>query len=162
LSTSNLSSTLCRPAAPSRVRSCGSRNSDSSALASPSTSLGATSSPLSPSRTISGTAASRVETIGRALAIASRITVGKMSLELSQINAVVDAVNFSRCVGALVDEQFATVVAHCDDERSFAAHFAQQLVAAHIKHKVLRVRREAETDFGDFLDEERGVGRVTG
>ena len=61
-----------------------------------------------------------------------------------------------------MDEQFATVVAHRDDERSFAAHFAQQLVAAHIKHKVLRVRREAETDFADFLDEERGVGRVTG
>ena len=40
------------------------------------------------------------------------------------------------------------------------AHFAQQRVAAHVKHEVLRVRREAEPDFTDCLDEERGVGRM--
>ena len=77
-----------------------------------------------------------------------------------QINAVIDPVNFFCGLGTLLDEQLATVVAHCDNERSFAAHFAQQFVAANIKHEVLRVRREAESDFADLLDEERGVGRV--
>ena len=76
----NMASQRARPASPSRMRSAGSAASRASASASAAGSAGGASTPVTPSSTISGTPATRVETTGSRAAIASMMTVGRMSL----------------------------------------------------------------------------------
>ncbi len=89
--TSNSFSIRARPASPNRFRRTGSRTNLSSARANSSQSPGATSRPVTPSTTDSGIPASRVETTGRAKAIASMMTVGKTSLAPSESTTLANA-----------------------------------------------------------------------
>ena len=81
--------------------------------------------------------------------------------ELSGVDAVVDAVNAGRGVGADLEEEVAAVVADGGGEGRGAHHFAEEVVVAEIDHEVLGVGGEAEGE-ADLVQEECGVGGAVG
>src|SRR5438046_2609567 len=109
-----------------------------SAIVSP----GATRNPVSPCTTASGIPAKRVDTTGRAAAIASIITVGKTL----QIDPIVNAMNFRSEIRTALTKQLTTVIRFGHNELCGSADFPQKIVVAKILHEILSVRGDTERD----------------